>query len=100
MQTQTPNTLHNAIVEAGSKDRPSMLAPDKEIPISEGSLVTTTESQMETGRRIFKTSWKHGKSIIAIDEVLCFFWLSSGPLILLEIGGITNLALQGSSGSG
>nr|GEX09246.1 Gag protease polyprotein [Tanacetum cinerariifolium] len=27
MQTQTYNTLHNAIMEAGSKDRPSMLAP-------------------------------------------------------------------------
>nr|GEW49654.1 reverse transcriptase domain-containing protein [Tanacetum cinerariifolium] len=27
MQTQTSNTLHNAIMEAGSKDRPSMLAP-------------------------------------------------------------------------
>nr|GEV16106.1 hypothetical protein [Tanacetum cinerariifolium] len=27
MQTQTSNTLHNAIMEAGSKDRPPMLAP-------------------------------------------------------------------------
>nr|GEX33634.1 hypothetical protein [Tanacetum cinerariifolium] len=27
MQTQTSNTLHNAIMEAGSKDRPTMLAP-------------------------------------------------------------------------
>nr|GEW11297.1 hypothetical protein [Tanacetum cinerariifolium] len=27
MQTKTSNTLHNAIMEAGSKDRPSMLAP-------------------------------------------------------------------------
>nr|GEV42732.1 hypothetical protein [Tanacetum cinerariifolium] len=27
MQTQTSNTLHNAITEAGSKDRPPMLAP-------------------------------------------------------------------------
>nr|GEY17593.1 ribonuclease H-like domain-containing protein [Tanacetum cinerariifolium] len=27
MQTQTFNTLHNAIMEAGSKDRPPMLAP-------------------------------------------------------------------------
>nr|GFA07948.1 hypothetical protein [Tanacetum cinerariifolium] len=31
---------------------------------------------------------------------LCFFWISSGPLILLETCGIANLALQGSSGSG
>nr|GEX63557.1 hypothetical protein [Tanacetum cinerariifolium] len=27
MQTQTSNTLHNAIMEAGCKDRPPMLAP-------------------------------------------------------------------------
>nr|GEX63123.1 hypothetical protein [Tanacetum cinerariifolium] len=27
MQTQTSNTLHNAIIEAGSKERPPMLAP-------------------------------------------------------------------------
>nr|GEV25943.1 hypothetical protein [Tanacetum cinerariifolium] len=27
MQTQTSNTLHNAIMEAGSKNRPPMLAP-------------------------------------------------------------------------
>nr|GEY87955.1 Gag-Pol polyprotein [Tanacetum cinerariifolium] len=27
MQTQTSNTLHNAVMEAGSKDRPPMLAP-------------------------------------------------------------------------
>ncbi|GKC11504.1 hypothetical protein Tco_1008286 [Tanacetum coccineum] len=27
MQTQTSNALHNAIMKAGSKDRPPMLAP-------------------------------------------------------------------------
>nr|GEV83902.1 hypothetical protein [Tanacetum cinerariifolium] len=27
MQTQTSNTLHNAVMEAGSKDHPPMLAP-------------------------------------------------------------------------
>nr|GFA89254.1 hypothetical protein [Tanacetum cinerariifolium] len=27
MQTQTSNSLHNAIIEAGSKDRPLMLTP-------------------------------------------------------------------------
>nr|GEU72098.1 hypothetical protein [Tanacetum cinerariifolium] len=85
MQTQTSNTLHNAIMEAGSKDRPPMLAPcnyvqwksrikryidtkpnhelihycltnppykldwkDKEVPISEGSLITRTERVHET----------------------------------------------------
>nr|GFA78895.1 hypothetical protein [Tanacetum cinerariifolium] len=28
IQTQTSNTLHNAIMEAGSKDRPPILAPE------------------------------------------------------------------------
>nr|GFA70479.1 hypothetical protein [Tanacetum cinerariifolium] len=49
------NTLHNAIMEAGGKDHLPMLAPGnynpqykftwaaKEVPISEGSSVTTTE---------------------------------------------------------
>nr|GFB86804.1 hypothetical protein [Tanacetum cinerariifolium] len=31
MQTQTSNTLHNAIMKAGSKDRPPMLAPSNYI---------------------------------------------------------------------
>nr|GEY64525.1 Gag-Pol polyprotein [Tanacetum cinerariifolium] len=39
-------------MEAGSKDRPSMLAPDIEVPISEGSPVTRTESQMETYKTV------------------------------------------------
>nr|GEY76168.1 hypothetical protein [Tanacetum cinerariifolium] len=89
MQTQTSNTLHNAIMEAGSKDRPPMLAPgnyvqwksrikryidtkpkhklihhclknspykftwaDTEVPISEGSPDTRTESQMETYKTV------------------------------------------------
>nr|GEX20527.1 hypothetical protein [Tanacetum cinerariifolium] len=44
MQTQTSNTLHNAIMEAGGKDRPPMLAP--------GSSVTTTETYMETYKNV------------------------------------------------
>nr|GFA03240.1 hypothetical protein [Tanacetum cinerariifolium] len=52
MQTQTSNTLHNAIMEAGSKDRPPMLAPDKEVPIFEGSSVITTETYMETYKNV------------------------------------------------
>ncbi|GKA52482.1 integrase, catalytic region, zinc finger, CCHC-type containing protein [Tanacetum coccineum] len=31
LQTQTSNALHNAIMEAGGKDRPPMLAPDNHI---------------------------------------------------------------------
>nr|GEV21569.1 integrase, catalytic region, zinc finger, CCHC-type, peptidase aspartic, catalytic [Tanacetum cinerariifolium] len=89
MQTQTLNTLHNAIMEAGGKDRPPMLAPDnyvqwksrikryidtkpnhelihyclknppykfrwadKEVLISKGSFVTTTERYMETYKNV------------------------------------------------
>nr|GEV53851.1 hypothetical protein [Tanacetum cinerariifolium] len=89
MQTQTSNTLHNAIMEAGGKDHPPLLAPgnyvqwksrikryidtkpnheliyyflknppykftwaDKEVPISEGSSVTTTETYMETYKNV------------------------------------------------
>nr|GEW76272.1 retrovirus-related Pol polyprotein from transposon TNT 1-94 [Tanacetum cinerariifolium] len=54
MQTQTSNTLHNAIMEAGSKDRPLMLAPDKEVPISKGSPVTRTESHIETYKTVLQ----------------------------------------------
>nr|GEW40246.1 hypothetical protein [Tanacetum cinerariifolium] len=47
-------TLRNDIMEAGSKDRPPMLAPDKEVPISEGSPVTITESQMDTYKTVLQ----------------------------------------------
>ncbi|GKE33668.1 hypothetical protein Tco_1452990 [Tanacetum coccineum] len=33
LQTQTSNALHNAIMEAGGKDRPSMLAPAEAVQI-------------------------------------------------------------------
>nr|GEV96368.1 hypothetical protein [Tanacetum cinerariifolium] len=89
MQTQTSNTLYNAIMEAGGKDRPPMLAPGnyvqwksiikryidtkpnhklihyclknppykftwayKEVPISEGSSVTTTETYIENYKNV------------------------------------------------
>ncbi|GJX94916.1 retrovirus-related pol polyprotein from transposon TNT 1-94 [Tanacetum coccineum] len=42
LQTQTSNALHNAIMEAGGKDRPPMLAP-----VAEGSSETTIEGYME-----------------------------------------------------
>nr|GEW61868.1 hypothetical protein [Tanacetum cinerariifolium] len=57
MQTQTYNTLHNAIMEAGSKDRPPMLAPgwiDKENPIFEGSPITRTERFQETYKNVLQ----------------------------------------------
>nr|GEX21839.1 hypothetical protein [Tanacetum cinerariifolium] len=52
MQTQTSNTLHNAIMEAGGKDRPPMLAPDKHVPVAEGSTETTTERYMENYKNV------------------------------------------------
>nr|GEX80205.1 integrase, catalytic region, zinc finger, CCHC-type, peptidase aspartic, catalytic [Tanacetum cinerariifolium] len=47
MQTQTSNALHNAIMEAGSKDRPPMLA-------SEGSSETTTKGYMENYKNVLQ----------------------------------------------
>nr|GEW56745.1 hypothetical protein [Tanacetum cinerariifolium] len=44
MQTQTSNTLHNAIMEDDGKDCPPMLAP--------GSYVTTTEMYMENYKNV------------------------------------------------
>nr|GEV41998.1 hypothetical protein [Tanacetum cinerariifolium] len=89
MQTQTSNTLHNAIMEAGGKDRPPMLTPgnyvqwksrikryidtkpnhelihcclknppykytwvDKVVPVSKGSLETTTVRYMENYKNV------------------------------------------------
>ncbi|GKB29808.1 hypothetical protein Tco_0869209 [Tanacetum coccineum] len=49
LQTQSLNALHNAIMEAGSKDRPPMLAP---VPVAECSSETTTERYMENYKNI------------------------------------------------
>nr|GEV96407.1 hypothetical protein [Tanacetum cinerariifolium] len=49
MRTQTSNTLHNAIMEARSKDHPPMLAP-----VSEGSPITTTARIRETYKNVSK----------------------------------------------
>nr|GEZ38141.1 hypothetical protein [Tanacetum cinerariifolium] len=47
LQTQTSNALHNAIIEAGGKDRPPMLAP-----VSKGSSETTTEGYVENYKNV------------------------------------------------
>nr|GFB20262.1 hypothetical protein [Tanacetum cinerariifolium] len=55
MQTQTSNTLYNSIMEAGNKDRSSMLAPDWQdvkVLVSEGSPITTTERIRETYKNV------------------------------------------------
>ncbi|GJZ82748.1 hypothetical protein Tco_0647921 [Tanacetum coccineum] len=64
LQTQTSNALHNAIMEAGGKDHPPMLAPDnynppykfkwteKSVLVAEGSSETTTEGYMENYKNV------------------------------------------------
>ncbi|GKD79394.1 hypothetical protein Tco_1342015 [Tanacetum coccineum] len=47
LQTYTSNALHNAIIEAGGKDHPPMLAP-------EGSSETTTEGYMENYKNVLQ----------------------------------------------
>ncbi|GKB35932.1 retrovirus-related pol polyprotein from transposon TNT 1-94 [Tanacetum coccineum] len=49
MQTQTSNALYNAIMEAGGKDRPPILAS---APVAEGSSETTTEWYMENYKNV------------------------------------------------
>ncbi|GJY58314.1 retrovirus-related pol polyprotein from transposon TNT 1-94 [Tanacetum coccineum] len=64
LQTQTSNALQNAIMEAGGKNRPPMLAPgnynppykfkwtEKTVPVAEGSSETTTEGYMENYKNV------------------------------------------------
>ncbi|GJV80747.1 hypothetical protein Tco_1516617 [Tanacetum coccineum] len=53
LQTQSSNALYNAIMEAGSKDRPPMLAPaEKIVPVAEGSSETTTKRYMENYKNV------------------------------------------------
>ncbi|GKF45023.1 hypothetical protein Tco_0131575 [Tanacetum coccineum] len=62
LQTQTSNALYNAIIEAGGKDRPPMLAPidlpykfkwtEKTVPVAEGSSETTIEGYMENYKNV------------------------------------------------
>nr|GEW75962.1 copia protein [Tanacetum cinerariifolium] len=50
----TSNTLHNAIMKAGGKDRPPMLAPDKDVQVAEGSTETTTKMYMENYKNVLQ----------------------------------------------
>nr|GEU98203.1 retrovirus-related Pol polyprotein from transposon TNT 1-94 [Tanacetum cinerariifolium] len=64
MQTQTSNAIHNAIIEAGGKDHPPMLAPgnynppykfkwiEKTALVAEGSSETTTKGYMENYKNV------------------------------------------------
>ncbi|GKC42937.1 hypothetical protein Tco_1060659, partial [Tanacetum coccineum] len=52
MQTQTSNALHNAIMEAGGKDRPPMLAPDLLAERREGERVNRkTSDEVSTAQQ-------------------------------------------------
>nr|GFA94926.1 hypothetical protein [Tanacetum cinerariifolium] len=55
MQTQTSNIVHNAIMEAGGKDRPPMLASgwkDKPILDAEGNPTNSTDKVFETYKNV------------------------------------------------
>ncbi|GJT74310.1 retrovirus-related pol polyprotein from transposon TNT 1-94 [Tanacetum coccineum] len=64
MQTQTSSALYNAIMQAGGKDRPPMLAPgnyhppykfkwtERTITVAEDSSETTTEGYMENYKNV------------------------------------------------
>ncbi|GJV00846.1 hypothetical protein Tco_1330116, partial [Tanacetum coccineum] len=56
LQTQSLNALHNAIMEAGRKYHPPMLAPsnyaEKTVTVAEGSSETTTERYMENYKNV------------------------------------------------
>nr|GEX65934.1 hypothetical protein [Tanacetum cinerariifolium] len=68
MQTQTSNTLHNAIMEAGSKDRPPMLALDNDIY----SIVDACPNACEMWKAIERL--KQGESINVQDLETNLYW--------------------------
>ncbi|GKB95629.1 retrovirus-related pol polyprotein from transposon TNT 1-94 [Tanacetum coccineum] len=90
LQTQTSNALHNAIMEARGKDRPSMLAPgnynppykfkwtEKTVPIAEGidndiySIVDACPNACEMWKAIERL--KQGESINVQDLETNLYW--------------------------
>nr|GEU67152.1 hypothetical protein [Tanacetum cinerariifolium] len=70
MQTQTSNTLHNAIMEAGSKDRPPMLAPGIDNDIY--SAVDACLNACEMWKAIERL--KQGESINVQDLETNLYW--------------------------
>ncbi|GJZ39886.1 hypothetical protein Tco_0586449 [Tanacetum coccineum] len=97
LQTQTSNALHNAIMEAGGKDRHPMLAPDKmetkdavsscsvtkdadnRPPLLEKDMYYYWKSRME----LYMMNRQHGRMILESVE--------NGPLIWpsIEENGVT-----------
>nr|GEY49331.1 hypothetical protein [Tanacetum cinerariifolium] len=70
MQTQTSNALHNAIMEAGSKDRPPMLAPGIDNDIY--STVDACQNACEMWKAIKRL--KQGESINVHDFETNLYW--------------------------
>nr|GEX48841.1 hypothetical protein [Tanacetum cinerariifolium] len=70
MQTQKSNTLHNAIMEAGSKDRPPMLAPG--IDNDNYLTVDACLNVCEMWKAIERLKW--GKSINVQDLETNLYW--------------------------
>nr|GFB25451.1 hypothetical protein [Tanacetum cinerariifolium] len=70
MQTQTLNALHNAIIEAGSKDRPPMLAPGIDNDIY--STVDACQNACEMWKAIKRL--KQGESINVQDLETNLYW--------------------------
>ncbi|GJU02072.1 retrovirus-related pol polyprotein from transposon TNT 1-94 [Tanacetum coccineum] len=70
LQTQSSNALHNAIMEAGSKDRPPMLAPGNYITISTPQLACPNACEMwKAIERL-----KQGESINVQDLETNLYW--------------------------
>ncbi|GKA46764.1 hypothetical protein Tco_0739647 [Tanacetum coccineum] len=79
MQTQTSNALHNAIMEAGGKDRPPMLAPAEAVQIiltridnDIYSIVDACPNACEMWKAIEKL--KQGESINVQDLKTNLYW--------------------------
>nr|GEU92199.1 putative ribonuclease H-like domain-containing protein [Tanacetum cinerariifolium] len=68
MQTQTSNTLHNAIMEAGSKDRPPMLAPG-----IDNHIYSTVDACLNACE-MWKAIEKQGESINVQDLETNLYW--------------------------
>ncbi|GJV34614.1 hypothetical protein Tco_1395014 [Tanacetum coccineum] len=69
LQTQTSNALHNAIMKAGGKDRPPMLAP-------EGSSETTIEGYMENYKNVSKDIMNQ-LDVEAEDVQIILTWINN-----------------------
>ncbi|GKC60198.1 hypothetical protein Tco_1087796 [Tanacetum coccineum] len=68
LQTHSLNALHNAMMEAGSKDRPSMLAPDNDIY----STVDACPNACEMWKAVERL--KQGDSINVQDLETNLYW--------------------------